>query len=93
MEIVEAFRKAMVDVLVPEIREVKGEVGELRKEMNDRFAKMDERFAKNDERWANLMADMRELRAATNLLLSKVDVADRVVRLEVRVDHLEKHRP
>ncbi|RMH57245.1 MAG: hypothetical protein D6679_06930 [Candidatus Hydrogenedentota bacterium] len=70
-QFVEALRRALVDVLVPEIRNVSTVMQDLRKEMNERFAKveerfaalqreMNERFAKVEERFAALQREMDE---------------------------------
>ena len=57
-DLTEAFRKAMIEALVPELKDLKVEMNErfidLKKEMNERFAKVDERFEKMDERFAKM---------------------------------------
>jgi len=82
-DFVEALRKVLVDVLVPEIRDVRTEIQELRSEMDKRFAEMDERFAKMDERFARMDGKL-------DILIERDRRFDEVLRLDVRLEVLEK---
>ena len=96
-DIVEAFRKAMIEVLVPEIKqlrtELKGEISTLRQEMNQRFEKMDQRFEKMDQRFENIERAILEMRGQMktlfpvlqSLLSERVNLVERVTRLEDKV--------
>lgn len=70
-DIFEGFRKALVEVLVPEIKELnrntdekinqlREEMNQLREEMNKRFDKIDARFEKIDERFERMEERFRE---------------------------------
>ena len=82
-DFVEALRKVLVDVLVPEIRDVRTEIQELRSEMDKRFAEMDKRFAKMDERFARMDGKL-------DILIERDRRFDEVLRLDVRLEVLEK---
>lgn len=86
-DIFEAFRKAAVEVLVPEIRETNARIDVLRERMDERFEKMDERFERMDERFvkmnerlgnvelglANLRSDVREMGASLRALAQVIE--------------------
>ena len=82
-DFVEALRKVLVDVLVPEIRDVRTEIQELHSEMDKRFAEMDKRFAKMDERFARMDGKL-------DILIERDRRFDEVLRLDVRLEVLEK---
>lgn len=75
-ELTEAFRKALVDTFIPEIRLLRGEMQALREEMQ----------AQN----AALREEMKEIKGALNVILHRLDVADRVAKLEGQVEYLLK---
>jgi archaellum component FlaC len=87
-DIFEGFRKAAVEVLVPEIRETNARIDALRERMDERFTKMDDRFAKMDDRLRNVevgLADIRgDLRGMTVAIHSLTQV------IEARFDVQEK---
>ncbi|MEW6007530.1 MAG: hypothetical protein AB1595_05195 [bacterium] len=96
-ELTEAFRKAMVDVLVPELRE-------LRQEMNLRFEEVNKRFEEVNKRFEELYREMdrrfievhKEISlvkgeiSATNKILERIwdrlDLVERVAKLEDRTE-------
>lgn len=78
MDIVEAFRKAMVDVLVPEVRDLGKRIDGLEKSFNDRFTEV--------------IAELSEHRGLLKAILARPDFSDRIVRLEERVANLESRR-
>ena len=75
-DFIEAFRQAMVDVLVPEIRDLKTEMRDLRQEMNERFARVDERFARMDGK--------------LDLLIERDRRFDEVLRVSARLEIVEQ---
>ena len=75
-ELTEAFRKAMVDTFIPEIRQLREEICGLRGEMQ----------AQN----AALREEMKEIKGALNVILHRLDVADRVAKLEGQMEYLLK---
>ena len=83
MDVAEAFRKAIVDVLVPEIRQ-------LREDANARFEKMDQRFEKMDQRLHNIEEGISEMRGEMRtlfpvlktLLNERTSLVEIVTRLE-----------
>ncbi|PIU48741.1 MAG: hypothetical protein COS94_00590 [Candidatus Hydrogenedentes bacterium CG07_land_8_20_14_0_80_42_17] len=96
-DFVEALRKVLVDVLVPEIRDVRTEIQELHSEMDKRFAemdkrfaKMDERFAKMDERFAKMDERFARMDGKLDILIERDRRFDEVLRLDVRLEVLEK---
>ena len=89
-DFVEALRKVLVDVLVPEIRDVRTEIQELRSEMDKRFAEMDKRFAKMDERFAKMDERFARMDGKLDILIERDRRFDEVLRLDVRLEVLEK---
>ena len=75
-DFIEALRQALIDVLVPEIRELKTEMQELRQEMNQRFARMDERFARMDGK--------------LDVLIERDRRFDEVLKVSARLDIVEQ---
>lgn len=99
-ELTEAFRSAMVQVLVPELKELKVEINErfmqLHKEMDERFQKvderfmqlhkeMDERFKKVDERFEKM--DEKFEKMMDVLVSIKLDVSEMKAK-EKQIDWL-----
>jgi len=89
-DFVEALRKVLVDVLVPEIRDVRTEIQELRSEMDKRFAEMDKRFAEMDKRFAKMDERFARMDGKLDILIERDRRFDEVLRLDVRLEVLEK---
>ncbi|OGH56049.1 MAG: hypothetical protein A3G34_13210 [Candidatus Lindowbacteria bacterium RIFCSPLOWO2_12_FULL_62_27] len=86
-ELTEAFRKAMVDTFIPEIRQLREEICGLRGEMQAQNAALrGEMQAQN----AALREEMKEIKGALNVILHRLDVADRVAKLEGQMEYLLK---
>lgn len=88
--IVDGFRRVVQDLLVPELRELRAEFNAQRPEVDKRLDAMDKRLdamdQKADARHAELLAALRESRAAIELTVMR-DLAalrERVAVLETR---------
>jgi len=79
VDMVEAFRKAMVETLVPEIKQ-------LREVMDARFERMDQRLGNIESAIFEMQGQMKTLFPVLQSLLSeRVNLVERVTRLEDRV--------
>lgn len=105
---IEGLRKVMVETLVPEIRELRAEMAstrvEIKKEMDERFARSDARLeAFQKDANTRFEAVLREIRTVAerqaaadgklDLVLHRLDVADRVAKLEGEVAVLLRKIP
>ncbi|MEW6482610.1 MAG: hypothetical protein AB1397_06405 [bacterium] len=89
-ELTEAFRKAMVDVLVPELREFRQEMSLRFEEVNKRF---EELYREMDGRFIEVHKEISLVKgeiSATNKILERIwdrlDLAERVAKLEDRTE-------
>ncbi|OFY62468.1 MAG: hypothetical protein A3H98_05020 [Bacteroidetes bacterium RIFCSPLOWO2_02_FULL_36_8] len=94
-DITEGFRKSLVEVLVPEIRQLREDMNERFAKMDERFSKMDERFAKMDEKFDKMMGVLVEIKVDVAELKAKDKMNEwmhrRVERLEIDIEQI-KHR-
>ena len=86
-ELTEAFRKAMVDTFIPEIRQLREEIRQLREDMQTQNAQLREEMRTQN---AQLREEMKEIKGSLNVILHRLDVADRVSKLEGQVEFLLK---
>jgi uncharacterized protein involved in exopolysaccharide biosynthesis len=63
MAVYDDVKRALQDILAPQLGEIRGEMAALRSEMNARFAQMDTRFAQVDAEFVKLRSEIGELRA------------------------------
>ena len=75
-DVYEGVRKAMLEVFIPEIKKLQEEVAELRGDMNLRFSEMNLKFEK--------------LEQGQKAILDKLDLAQRLAKLEGQFAELSK---
>lgn len=86
-ELTEAFRKAMVDTFIPEIRQLRADMQKQNAELRGEISALREEMHVQN---AALREDMKEIKGALNVVLHRLDVADRVAKLEGQVEYLLK---
>jgi len=94
-DIINGFRKALQEVLVPELKTVQMEL----KHLNQRMDAMDKRFdamqQQMDKRFDAVHQEIKEMQKEMNTMniiqqkiLDKIDVDKRIIRLETLVEQL-----
>ena len=58
----------------------------LRLEMDERFLRVDERFARLEAAHGETQGELRHINRALERIFSKLDIAERVVKLETKMD-------
>jgi len=96
-DIVSGFRKAIQDLLVPEMKALQTEVKHLnekidsvQKEMNKHFEQVDKRFEQVDKHFETMQKDFMKMHITQEKILDKLDVDKRMTRLETLVEQLIK---
>lgn len=97
-DITDSFRKALVEVLVPEIRLLREDNNKQFAKMDERFTsmqkQMDERFTKADERFEKLFEIVIETRMDVKYLKTRDEmnqwISSRVDRLENNMEKVQQ---
>lgn len=103
-DIVSGFRKALQDLLVPEIKAMQAElkflnekIDKVSEEMNRRFEQVDRRFEQVDKRFEqvetkidNLHKDFSKMQLTQEKILDKLDLDKRITRLETLIEQVMK---
>lgn len=96
-DIIQGFRKALQDLLVPEIKVLQVEIKHLNEkidhvneEMNKRFEQVDKRFEQVDKRFETMQKEFMKMQVIQEKILDKLDVDKRITRLETLVEQLIK---
>lgn len=89
-EIYEAFRKALVDILIPEIKELqKGQV-RLENKVESLTGKVESLTSEVASLGKEMNLRFEMLERGQKAILDKLDLAQRVAKLETRLDEISK---
>ncbi|MEW6680130.1 MAG: hypothetical protein AB1297_03775 [bacterium] len=90
MDIVEGLRKVIQELLVPELRVLQTEV----RELSMRFDQMDRRFEEmqkqTDRRFELVFKEFHSIREALGEISAKLDLSDRVSRIEGAQEEIKR---
>ena len=96
MAVYEDVKRALQDILAPQLGEIRSDIATLRADMDSRFAQVDARFAEVRSEIAQLRAEMHQeisnlhtdlvrIEQVFSAQIQSVQVVERVARLEERL--------
>lgn len=89
-DLVSGFRKAIQDLLVPELKVLQTEVKHLSEKIDRVQDEMDKRFEQMDKRFEAMQKEFVKMQIIQEKILDKLDVDKRITRLETLVEQLLK---